>query len=287
MDIVKNTLAYLKQSGVNGSLSNIVITKNPGPWTLTYVTYDDGTIGCGCANNEGNRPPNHDFIREFLNKDPYDIADKLYDMRDDVFMNSLRISISSALSYRMINDDKNLRDSNYSVEILDRINNRQELFRFVKETDVVTIVGFASWWISALSEKVRELNITDLKNPDVFRVIDFRPERYNTNVFHARDNKEVLKRSDVVYITGETISNNTINEILEYSKNARTRILFGPTSTIYPKTLFDLGVSACSMIILPNTDQFKRQFVLSRGYWYRTSDVKNILVQNGGTSMKS
>ena len=279
MDIIKNTIRDLKDLGVNGTLSNVIVTKNPGPWTLSYVRYDDGTIGCGCANNERNVPHNPEFIKKFIGGDAYDVASELYDMRNEVFMNSLRISIVCALSYKLISNNGFLRDNGYTVEISDDRYISPDMFQFVKNTDVVAIVGFASWWVPYLSEKVKELDITDLTDPKEFRVIDFDPEEPNVKIFHAEKNKEVLSRADVVYITGETISNGTINELLEYSKNARARIMFGPTSSFYPKALFDRGVNASYMMLFPNTPQFKQQFVLSRGYWYQTKNIKNLLIK--------
>ena len=44
--LIRNTIKELESFGVSGTLSNVVITRI-GPWTMSYVRYDDDTIGYG------------------------------------------------------------------------------------------------------------------------------------------------------------------------------------------------------------------------------------------------
>jgi len=100
MDIIKNTIKEIENLGISATLSNVVITRI-GPWTLSYVRYDDGELGCGCANNEAERegiPEDVSFIKNLLNLNAYDVLDKLDSLENSVFINSLRASITSALS---------------------------------------------------------------------------------------------------------------------------------------------------------------------------------------------
>lgn len=277
MDIVKNTLLELEKLGVSGTLSNVVVVKRPGPWTMSYVTYDDGTVGCGCANNETHAPAIPESLKEFIGRAAHEVAHELYDMRDDVFMNSLRVSIASALSYRLM-DNGLLRDT-WSVTVSEDRISPPDLFQCVRDRDVVAVVGFASWWIPYLSRKARTVYISELIDPEEFRVIDLNPAESNVKVFHASKGKEVLGRADVVYITGQTVSNGTIHEVLEYSGNARTKIMFGPTSSFYPQALFERGVNLSYAMLFPNTPQFKQEFVLSNGYWYQSkAKIKRLLI---------
>ncbi|MCK4397558.1 MAG: hypothetical protein KAV25_01040 [Methanophagales archaeon] len=283
MDIIKDTMKELENQGMNGTLSNVVITKF-APWTLSYVRYDDGAIGCGCAYNEAERwgiPEDVSFIKDLLNLNVYDVLDKLESLENSVFINSLRTSITSALSYRLMNDGNELKKEGYDVEayyapttaLLDPA-------RFVKAMDKVAIVGFPSWAIHLYAEVANEVRITELMDLKQLSVIDFdTDEDSNVKIFPADKNKEVLSEADVVYITGDTVVNGTINELLEFSKKAMTRIIYGPSSAFYPKVLFERGVDVSLPIIFPNTPEFRRRFALSRGYGYFMRDVKQMLIK--------
>ncbi len=287
MDIIKDTVKEIENLGISGTLSNVVITKF-GPWTLSYVKYDDdGEPGCGCANNEAEResiPEDVSFIKDLLNLNAYDVIDKLASLENSVFINSLRTSITSALSYRLMNDGSELKKEGYDVDayyapttaLLDPS-------RFVKTLDKVAIVGFPSWAIHLYAEVANEVRVTELMDLKQLSVIDFdADEESNVKIFPADKNKEVLSKADVVYLTGDTVVNGTINEILEFSKNARTRIIYGPSSAFYPKVLFERGVDISLPMIFPNTPEFKRRFALSRGYWYFMRDVKQMLIKRRG-----
>lgn len=282
MDIIKDTLKELESKGINGSLLNIVITRF-APWALSYVRYDDGTIGCGCACNEAERwgiPEDVSFIKDLLNLNAYDVLDKLESLEKSVFINSLRTSITSALSYRLMNDENELEREGYEVEtyyasttaLLDPV-------RFVTPVDKVAMIGFPSWAIHLYAGVKNEVRVTELMDLKLLTIIDFDDEDSNVKIFSADDSKDVLSDADVVYITGETIVNETINEILEFSKNARLRIIYGPSSSFYPEVLFERGIDISRSIIFPNTCDFKQRFVLSRGYWYFMKDVKQMLIK--------
>ena len=120
------------------------------------------------------------------------------------------------------------------------------------------------------------LELMDLK---MLSVVDFNEEKSNIKIFPAEKSEEILGGADVVYITGETVVNGTIEEILKFSRNARLRIIYGPTSAFYPKVLFERGVDISLPVMFPNTPDFRRQFVQSKGWWYSMKDVKQLLIK--------
>ncbi|MCW3129189.1 MAG: DUF364 domain-containing protein [Methanophagales archaeon] len=282
MDIIKDTIKELENQGMNGTLLNIVITKF-APWTLSYVRYDDGTIGCGCACNEAERwgiPEDVSSIKELLNLNVYDVIDKLDSLEESVFINSLRTSITSALSYRLMNDRNELEEEGYEVEAFYAPTTALlDPSRFVQPGDKVAMVGFPSWAIHLYAGLANEVRITELMDLKLLSVIDFDDEDSNVKIYSASESKDVLTDADVVYITGETIVNETINEILDFSKNARVRIIYGPSSSFYPEVLFERGINVSRPIIFPNAHDFKQRFVLSRGYWYFMRDIKQMLIK--------
>ena len=283
MDIIKETLKELGNLGINGTLSDVVITRF-APWTLSYVRYDDRTIGCGCAYNDAERcgiPEDVSFIKDLLSLNAYDVLDELESLEKSVFINSLRTSITSALSYRLMSDGNGLEKEGYDVEAYHASTTALiDPSRFVKTSDKVVMVGFPSWAIHQYSEVANEVHVTELMDLKQLSVIDFdTDEDSNVKIFPADENKEVLSGADVVYITGATVVNGTIDELLEFSKDARTRIIYGPSSAFYPKVLFERGVNISLPIIFPNTPDFKRRFALSRGYWYFMGDVTQMLIK--------
>jgi hypothetical protein len=280
LDIVKDTVKELNELGLNGTLTNVVITKTQtlgAPWTLSYIRFDDGTIGCGVANNELKVPDDVSFIRSLLNSNAYDVIDELFSMESSVFINSVILSLVSALSYRLWEDQDLFGKNGYEIERLTVP--RWPFSEFVRDNDVVALVGFATWDIPLLTRIAREVNVLELVDLKEFDVIDFGAGESKVKLFPAGKSEEVLSKADVVSITGETVVNDTIEEILRFSKNARTRIIYGPTSAFYPEVLFERGIDVSLPIVFPNTPEFQRQFVDSRGYWYQMMDVKRLLVK--------
>jgi uncharacterized protein (DUF4213/DUF364 family) len=283
MGIIKETIKEVENLGIRATLSNVVITRF-GPWTLSYVRYDDGELGCGCANNEAERegtPEDVSFIKDMLDLNAYDVLDKLESVVNSVFINSLRASITSALSYRLMNDGNELKKEGYDVEAFYAPNTPLlNPSNFVKTSDKVAMVGFHTSATPLCAEVAKEVHVTEFLDLKQLSVIDFdTDDEPNIKIFPADKSKEVLSGADVVYITGETVVNGTLNELLEFSKNARTRIIYGPTSAFYPKVLFERGVDVSLPIIFPNTPDFRRRFALSRGYWYSMRDVKQMLIK--------
>ena len=283
MDIIKDAIKESENLGIGATLSNVVITRL-GPWTLSYVRYEDGELGCGCANNEAERegiPDDVSFIKDLLNLNAYEVLDKLESFENSVFINSLRASIASALSYRIMNGGNELEKEGYDVEAFSAPNTPLlNPSNFVKNSDKVVMVGFHMTATPLCAEVANEVHVTELLDLKQLSVIDFDTDgESNIRIFPADKSKEVLSGADVVYITGETVVNGTLNDLLEFSKNARTRIIYGPTAAFYPKVLFERGVDVSLPIIFPNTPDFRQRFVLSRGYWYSMRDVKQMLIK--------
>jgi len=208
--------------------------------------------------------------------DAYDVMDRLFEVESSVFINSMILSLVSALSHRLWEDQDFFGQNGYQIE---RITvPRQSLSEFVRNDDVVVLVGFASWDVPLLTRIASEVNVLELVDLKEFDVIDFCAGESKVKFFPADKSEEVLAKADVVSITGQTVVNDTIDEILQLSGNARTRIIYGPTSSFYPKVLFERGIDVSLSIVFPNTPEFRQQFVDSRGRWYQMTDVKRFLV---------
>ena len=67
---------------------------------------------------------------------------------------------------------------------------------------------------------------------------------------------EYLPQCDVVVITGQTIINNTIDEILSYSEQA-FKVLLGPSAPLTP-ILFDYGIDVLAGVKISKCEQVNR-----------------------------
>lgn len=278
--IVEQTIQQLQNQGVDGRLGNVVVTRL-GPWTLSYVEYPDGTVGCGAANNEamfGAVPDDVGFVEDLLGLNAYEAINTLRALSEGSFRNSLIISIASALSYRFMNETA-LRCQGFSAEMYSRTD--FPLFqpeKFVKSSDIVAMVGFHMITTPLCARIAREVRVTELMNLQKLAVADFRAYKSNIRICDAHQSEEVLSGADVVFITGQTLVNTTTSELLNFCRNARTVIIYGPTIALAPAVLFESGVDVALPIIFPATDEFRRRFVDSRGYWYQMQDVRQLLI---------
>lgn len=280
MKIAEEVQRELENLRIHGILSNVVITRSrSGPWTLSLVEYEDGSIGYGCANNEHVVPDNVDPIGDRLGDDVHEIIDDLKG-ENSIFTNSLLLSLSSALSHKAFQERSFLERNGVAVESPSKMP-LLDPSKFVEESDTVAMVGYhytATPLCSKIAEKVL---VTELKDVEEFSVFDFRNSESNVEVFPAEENADVLSQADVVYITGETVVNGTFGDLVRNTKDARSTIIYGPTSSFHPAPLFERGVDVSLPIIFPDDPEFQKEFALRRGYWYSMEGVKQLLVERG------
>jgi uncharacterized protein len=116
----------------------------------------------------------------------------------------------------------------------------------------VTLVGHFSF-VERLREKARTLYVLEL-NP-------------GEGDIEAARAPEVIPRSDVVAITGSTLVNHTLEDLLALARG-RHVILLGP-STIFSTVLFDHGVSSICGAVVRDVAEVKR--VVGEGVDFRSS----------------
>ena len=76
----------------------------------------------------------------------------------------------------------------------------------------------------------------------------------------------VVPKARTVIITGATLVNDTIDQILSLAGDA-VKILVGPTAAAHPTPLFTLGVSAVASMAPVEVDRVKRVVRLGGGRW--------------------
>ena len=76
-------------------------------------------------------------------------------------------------------------------------------------------------------------------------VIEKKPQFHNRQEnFLVSADPHTLEGCNKVMITASTLLNNSIDEMLEYSRRAATRVMIGPTAGFFPDSLFARGISA-------------------------------------------
>lgn len=116
---------------------------------------------------------------------------------------------------------------------------KEDLINYLKINDKtrVTFIGF----IKSLVEKVH--SITEFTT-----IVDDNPySKKFSSKYNIKRNLDELKEAefqiDILFCTGSTLINNTLEDILSlYNKNVKYIALIGPTVSFIPDILFDQGV---------------------------------------------
>ncbi|MFX0021313.1 MAG: Rossmann-like domain-containing protein [Candidatus Hermodarchaeota archaeon] len=107
----------------------------------------------------------------------------------------------------------------------------------INDKTKITFIGLIKPMIRKISKITKNITIIE-ESPVIF------PEFYKFNLFHNINqlNDENLY-TDILFCTGTTLINNTLEPILErFKKRARKIILLGPTASMIPDILFDHGL---------------------------------------------
>ena len=256
-DLILGTLRDVKETiNIKSHVDEIIIPKLH-PWVASYVLFEDGVGGCGfsAAMYMGTFClPSVCKVTEILRKvnranDAYKVVEELVkmeleSMEDQVLANAIAISILNALSYRLL-DAKNLQLHGYFVEehlvngLLFGHSIGISLRKLLNRDDKIAIVGFAYWlfpYIVDIAKEIKCLELIEKNLYDVYTLSGMKPR-----VEVSEDCEEVLKRADVVLVTGMAIPNETLSEVMTRCKRARLKVAYGPSCSFYPKRLFRMG----------------------------------------------
>ena len=275
---------------VSGSVDDIVAF-NYLPCVISYVKYDDGNIGCGgCAavyKGMGEEKIPLDLFNALNNldiagKDAYEVITELI-KKEEMLFNSIAISTLSALSYKLLSKDF-LEKEEYRVDERANFALNMSCFgdlvgngKMIDKDDVVAVVGFAYWAFPYLKYRVKEVRCLELLDKEYFNVFSLKGDKPKVNVYN--DTKECLEDADAVFITGMTVPNGTLKDILNYCKNARFKVLYGPSCSFYPKYLFELGVDCILAMKIPSDYETKLNTIETRGYYpFHRPNTKMLII---------
>lgn len=177
-----------------------------------------------------------DSIKKLIGKDLFDVASD-YVSSNDIQERSLTVGSISCLSQPFLS----------STQIEKRgFKECKDIMNILNPNDTVAIVGYGGF-VRKLLGKCKEIHVTEMRPQERFESViidenvDFGPK--DIYIHTEKENKKVLSSADIVMITASTLVNGTFDEVIDYSKNARIRGLYGPSGSILSDVLFEAGLN--------------------------------------------
>ncbi|MCP5007755.1 MAG: DUF364 domain-containing protein [Planctomycetes bacterium] len=106
----------------------------------------------------------------------------------------------------------------------------------VTDKDTVVMVGAFPPFIKQLQETAKKLFVIE-KNPRIVGKGD------HTQIEPVARIESLIPKADILIITGVTLINQTLGHILKLASKATEIVVVGPTASVYPKPLFERGVT--------------------------------------------
>lgn len=253
---------------------------------FTTVELTDGSQGAGSnlLNIHGPHHIKHDYIsydRRLLRLSNTDkLLKKTILNKDELgcLEQSVKIAILNALSCELLTSD---RLSKYNIHFAEGFLN---IAPFIKENDIVTMIGcmgnYSCWHIGKI-KSIKRIYFSDYEYVEPFKKD---VESFISKVFHdtrkviisnGRQNRLLCESADVVIITSDTLCTDTLDNLLQWSRNAREIIIVGWCYAMDPLPLFARGVSALTLKqpICPNLVDFIQKKLCKEGPGYTDSFI--------------
>jgi uncharacterized protein (DUF4213/DUF364 family) len=154
------------------------------------------------------------------------------------FIKTLQLAVLNALSAELI-----AKSTFKVIENLDPI----ELID-LSEKKQICVVGAFLTYIKKIAESDSVLKIIELNEYAVTE--EYR--QYYVPSAHAED---AIKNSDIVIITGASLANETLDNLLEIIPEKTRVILVGPTGSLLPDVLFDRGIDIIGATRITDTNK--------------------------------
>lgn len=155
------------------------------------------------------------------------------------FIQTIKIAVLNALSSKLIENFKILSNTD-PIDLMDITSGKS-----------ITLVGAFQSYIDKISKTNSKLYVLEL-NEDALVKVD---KKY---FVPAHDYKRVLPISDIVLITGLTLVNNTLDDLLKVIKPETQIIVTGPSSSFIPEILFENNVKIIGSIRITKPDMMMK-----------------------------
>lgn len=136
--------------------------------------------------------------------------------------------------------------------------------RLVTRKDIVAVVGYGSE-VRHIRGRCRELHVTDIRSKETFETVII--DKSITHgprdiiVHSAHENEHVLRIADVVFITASTLVNNTFEDIMKFTNNARLVGMYGPGGSLIPDAFFERDVDFITSFHIADPARFSDDMI--------------------------
>ncbi len=188
---------------------------------LTAVELDDGNIGVSYTLTE-HLPPGcsaFSFAQDVIGKNATEVAGLAKRGTDDA-QRGVGIAVLTAASRGQNLVDVATLKSSFGVEIL--------------PTDTVGMIGFIPSIAAKFPKESKNLIIFDIAVSEFGEEIE--------NVYPMEDQAKLLPECDVVILTGTTMINHTIDNLLKICSNARDIVMVGSSTPMFPEAFKDTNI---------------------------------------------
>ncbi|NSW94408.1 MAG: DUF364 domain-containing protein [Bacteroidales bacterium] len=226
--ILRETVSLLKEN-YKAMLEDLTIVEVVSGIFLTAVRLSDNS--CGVASTMTDNFRCSKDKRDFGDFTPLKIrGQRVLDLfetnRESGAISTLRIAVLNAISSRLISDQTYRILSN--TDPIDLI--RPEPGK------TITLVGAFQSYIGRIAESGAKLRVLEMDE----KALSGGQEKFYVP---AEEFKKIIPESDIVIITGMTLVNDTIDDLLAYVSRGSKVIVTGPSGSIIPDLLFKYNVS--------------------------------------------
>lgn len=239
--ILEQTYDLLK-SRYKNRFENLVVSDIRIGIYLTAVRLSDGSIGTA-ATLTGDHPFCKKSNRDFGDLSPLKIkgqkvADILESEKISMVISSIKTAVLSAISSEIINSGNyNIVDDCDPIDLTD-----------LSPVKTITIVGAFQSYIRKISGTGNKLFVLELSENAL-------PPEDKKYFVPSREYKSILPDSDIIIITGQTLVNGTIDDLLKVISTDAQVIITGPSGNIIPDILFQNKISIIGGIRITDPDR--------------------------------
>jgi uncharacterized protein (DUF4213/DUF364 family) len=227
--IIEQTYKLLKSKHIK-EIEKLVISDVRIGLYLTAVRLSDNSVGTS-STLPGAHPHCSKDSRDFGDFTPLRIRGKrvtdiLETTKKSSTIYSLKTAVLSAISSKIISSpDYRIIENCDPVQLID-----------LDKEKTITIVGAFQSYIRKIAGTKNRLNVLELNENALHGEL----QKYYVP---AVEYKSIIPVSDVVIITGQTLVNSTLDDILAFISPGSQVIVTGPSGNILPDVLFESGVN--------------------------------------------
>ncbi len=191
-------------------ISLLAVELDNGNIGVSYVLREDLKAGCSIF----------PFAQELIGQDATDIAQWVLSGGDDL-QKGIGMAVLGAGSMSQKLEDSEAPDRPFGVN--------------VKDTDTLGIIGFIEPVVKMIGSKVKKLYVFDKGISQCGGI--------NSTVIPMEEQPRLLPTCDIVVLSGTTMINGSIDELLRMCEQAREIIMIGASTPMFPKAFLDTRIT--------------------------------------------